>query len=212
MIDLVARIDFDLVVLRNDRPRSATSFTIDVLDADGRANQFGRVVHITPEAGSGTTMTRVVDSGSGYLSQNQYELLVNSAYIGAHKIDVAFLGFTGEATITGDADVTVYNDGRLHITGLAPNNIIIAGDGDDVLNGGAGDDVILGGKGNDLVQASSGDDVIDGGAGVDRVTYHLPLTYSWKEGRDPDAYFSTKGYLAANPDVAAAGIDPLIHD
>src|SRR5260221_162885 len=35
--------------------------------------------------------------------------------------------------------------------------------------------------------------------------------YGWHEGRDPDAYFSTKGYLNANPDVKAAGIDPLTH-
>ena len=35
--------------------------------------------------------------------------------------------------------------------------------------------------------------------------------YGWHEGRDPNPYFSTKGYLAANPDVAAAGVDPLGH-
>jgi len=27
----------------------------------------------------------------------------------------------------------------------------------------------------------------------------------WKEGRDPNAYFDVKGYLATNADVAAAG-------
>lgn len=32
-----------------------------------------------------------------------------------------------------------------------------------------------------------------------------------KEGRDPDAFFSTKGYLSANPDVTRVGIDPLEH-
>jgi serralysin len=31
----------------------------------------------------------------------------------------------------------------------------------------------------------------------------------WKEGRDPDAFFSTRFYLAANPDVKASGINPL---
>jgi hypothetical protein len=35
--------------------------------------------------------------------------------------------------------------------------------------------------------------------------------YGWKEGRDPDAYFSIRGYLAANPDVARAGVNPLAH-
>nr|WP_301301838.1 amidase family protein [Methylorubrum extorquens] len=36
-------------------------------------------------------------------------------------------------------------------------------------------------------------------------------TYGWQEGRNPNAVFDTKGYLAANSDVAAAGIDPLAH-
>lgn len=33
----------------------------------------------------------------------------------------------------------------------------------------------------------------------------------WREGRDPNAFFSTSGYLASNPDIAAAGINPLAH-
>ena len=38
--------------------------------------------------------------------------------------------------------------------------------------------------------------------------YHYETT-GWKEGRDPDAFFSTSGYLGANKDVAAAGVNPL---
>jgi autotransporter-associated beta strand protein len=33
----------------------------------------------------------------------------------------------------------------------------------------------------------------------------------WKEGRDPNAFFDTKGYLAHYTDVAAAGVNPLTH-
>jgi hypothetical protein len=36
-------------------------------------------------------------------------------------------------------------------------------------------------------------------------------TVGWKEGRNPNAYFDTKGYLAHYADVAAAGINPLDH-
>jgi 2',3'-cyclic-nucleotide 2'-phosphodiesterase (5'-nucleotidase family) len=36
-------------------------------------------------------------------------------------------------------------------------------------------------------------------------------TYGWKEGRDPNAVFDTKGYLAAYGDVAKAGVNPLSH-
>ena len=33
----------------------------------------------------------------------------------------------------------------------------------------------------------------------------------WREGRDPNAFFSTSLYREFNPDVAAAGVDPLKH-
>ena len=46
-------------------------------------------------------------------------------------------------------------------------------------------------------------------AGVDLLQHYL--TYGWKEGRDPNAFFSTKYYLAQNPDVAAARVNPLEH-
>ena len=46
-------------------------------------------------------------------------------------------------------------------------------------------------------------------AGID--LYQHYLTFGWKEGRDPDAFFSTLGYLNDNPDVKAAGLNPLLH-
>ncbi|KQP63282.1 hypothetical protein ASF41_22350 [Methylobacterium sp. Leaf111] len=36
-------------------------------------------------------------------------------------------------------------------------------------------------------------------------------TNGWHEGRNPNAVFDTKGYLAAYMDIAAANIDPLAH-
>lgn len=35
--------------------------------------------------------------------------------------------------------------------------------------------------------------------------------HGWREGRDPNAIFSTSGYLSANGDVADAGMNPLQH-
>ena len=35
--------------------------------------------------------------------------------------------------------------------------------------------------------------------------------FGWKEHRDPSAAFSTRHYLEANPDIAAAGINPFWH-
>jgi phosphodiesterase/alkaline phosphatase D-like protein len=45
--------------------------------------------------------------------------------------------------------------------------------------------------------------------GVDPEVHYA--TTGWKEGFDPNAFFSTRGYLAANPDVAAGGTNPLMH-
>ncbi len=37
------------------------------------------------------------------------------------------------------------------------------------------------------------------------------LATGWRSGHDPSAAFAVRDYLASNPDVAAAGINPLIH-
>jgi hypothetical protein len=37
------------------------------------------------------------------------------------------------------------------------------------------------------------------------------LTRGWLDGYDPCTAFSTRAYLYANPDVAAAGVNPLLH-
>jgi hypothetical protein len=37
------------------------------------------------------------------------------------------------------------------------------------------------------------------------------LVYGWREGRDPNAAFSIRGYLAEHPEVAALGVNPFVH-
>ncbi|MBQ7705039.1 MAG: radical SAM protein [Selenomonadaceae bacterium] len=37
------------------------------------------------------------------------------------------------------------------------------------------------------------------------------LNIGWREGKNPSAFFSTSDYLKKNPDVAAAGMNPLLH-
>ncbi len=45
--------------------------------------------------------------------------------------------------------------------------------------------------------------------GIDSATHYDAS--GWREGRNPDSFFSTTGYLAANSDVAKANINPLAH-
>jgi hypothetical protein len=60
---------------------------------------------------------------------------------------------------------------------------------------------------DDLYYYSHNRDVWNAHADAD-THYH---TTGWREGRDPNAFFSTSFYLALNPDVRAAGVDPLLH-
>ncbi|MGY3576867.1 hypothetical protein [Bradyrhizobium sp. USDA 4504] len=46
-------------------------------------------------------------------------------------------------------------------------------------------------------------------AAVDPTAHYA--SSGWREGRDPNPDFTTKGYLGANHDVSAAGINPLAH-
>ena len=49
------------------------------------------------------------------------------------------------------------------------------------------------------------------GNGLDTSDRDGGANYGFREGRDPSALFDTSAYLAANADIAAAGIDPLAH-
>ena len=44
-------------------------------------------------------------------------------------------------------------------------------------------------------------------AGLEAETHYAE--FGWREGRDPNDFFTTSGYLAANPDARAAGVNPL---
>jgi hypothetical protein len=65
------------------------SFTVEVLGPNGEHNQFGRVIQVFPP-GTTQTYTRVVDGGSGYLTQNQYPILVGTSFHGTHTVQVYF--------------------------------------------------------------------------------------------------------------------------
>jgi len=71
----------------------AGAFTVEVLGPTGEHNQFGRVIQVFPP-GTSRIYTRVVDGGSGYLTQNQYPVLVGTPYAGAHTVKVYFAPLT----------------------------------------------------------------------------------------------------------------------
>ncbi len=52
----------------------------------------------------------------------------------------------------------------------AGNDVVDGGEGDDQIQGGAGNDVLSGGEGDDTLDGGAGADVVDGGAGNDTIT------------------------------------------
>lgn len=84
-----------------------------VVDGTGARNQQGRVVQVRPIAGPAKTMVRVVDSGSGLMAQNGYDLLVAAPWAGDYEVSVRFAtGWVRTTARAGDA-LTIYASGAV---------------------------------------------------------------------------------------------------
>jgi len=64
-----------------------------VLGSNGEHNQYGRVIQVFPP-GTQRIFTRVVDGGSGYVSESQYPILVGTPFAGAHTVKVYYAPLT----------------------------------------------------------------------------------------------------------------------
>lgn len=78
-----------LLQFTNNTKLTNTAFSIELLGPNGEQNQQGRVVRMSPQSRPDVVFTRVVDGGSGYLSQNQYPLLIGSPYSEQHIVKVS---------------------------------------------------------------------------------------------------------------------------
>lgn len=112
LIDIVARWGTTYRLLQGVNELS-TRIRIRVLGAGGERNQQGRIVRVTPQGTPNRIMTRVIDSGSGLHSQNQYDLIIGTPWPGAYDISVEFAGGTVTATAESGDDLTIFVDGRV---------------------------------------------------------------------------------------------------
>ncbi len=108
LLDLVVGLSRQTHVFRNLTPQTRLPIRVRVLGQDGALNQQGRVVHLRPEADSGFVVTRVVDSGSGYMSQRDYDLHLASPFDGPHRLEVRYA--------TGIVEAQVFPGQRLVVT------------------------------------------------------------------------------------------------
>jgi hypothetical protein len=88
------------------------ALVIQIVDAAGSRNQFGRVARIRPGSSPRVTMTRIVDGGSGILAQTPYTLTVPTPWPGPHQVDVRFAGGTVSFSMQPGERIRVYADGR----------------------------------------------------------------------------------------------------
>jgi len=102
-IDVAFCSFFGALVATNTTAVTNGHFVVNLLGPNGERNQQGRVVKVSPLSDSKVIYTRVVDSGSGYLSQNQYPLLIGSRYYENHVVSVLLPSkfvSTGKTTIS----------------------------------------------------------------------------------------------------------------
>jgi hypothetical protein len=85
-------LPINLLYFANTATSPNPSIIVEVLGPNGEHNQQGRVVRVTPQSSPTTIFTRVVDSGSGFLTQNQYPIIFGTPYAGTHNVSVRFAG------------------------------------------------------------------------------------------------------------------------
>ena len=112
-LDIGRRVNGSLEYLRNTTSHSGLSrLTLDLVDANGVHNQYGRVVRVRPRAAPAVTYTRVVDGGSGFLSVNQYPLLIGTPYTGDFDVTVRFAGGVRTFVVRSGERTRLFADGR----------------------------------------------------------------------------------------------------
>ena len=121
--DSPAAADFDLsgtmdLALRSNsltpfinQASSSDTILVSVVGANNEHNQAGRVVRVSPVLKPGVIMTQIVDGGSGYLANNQYDLTFATPYPGAYAITVRFAAGSYTATVRSGDHVTMRANG-----------------------------------------------------------------------------------------------------
>ncbi len=116
VIDVLARWGTTYRSMRAARPL-ATVIRLRVVGTGGERNQQGRIVRLVPQSMPSRRITRVIESGSGLQSQNQYDLLIGAPWPGTYDVTVRFASGTVAGTTTPGSSLTIYADGRV-VSGL----------------------------------------------------------------------------------------------
>ena len=114
-VDILKRVQWDGIAYyqnRTDIPANSF-FYVEIVGPNGEKNQQGRVIKIYPQNHPGTIMTRVVESGSGYMAQGQYDILVGTPYPEPHRVEVYFASGIREFMINPGERKRVFPNGDM---------------------------------------------------------------------------------------------------
>lgn len=116
--------DGNLHYLKN-KASDSSSIKVSMFGAHGERNQQGRIVSATSSKKPGFIMTRIVDGGSGYLSNNEYQLTFPTPTADIYFIRAQYdKGIIG-GWVKAGSDVKIYRDGRFIVTpGIASKNCL----------------------------------------------------------------------------------------
>ena len=113
-MDLALRTDAFLMAFANQATSSDAIF-VSIVGSHGEHNQAGRVVHVSPVLRPNVIMTQVVDGGSGYLANTQYDLTFATPYSGAYAISTRFANGAYALIAHSGDHVTLRADGTYTI-------------------------------------------------------------------------------------------------
>jgi Ca2+-binding RTX toxin-like protein len=160
--DLVGGTSAGGVQMFNNNSLAGESIHLSLVGVNGELNQHGRSLRLTSGSQPDLILARSIESGSGYLSQSQYETIIGLPAPGVYYAEVALASGPFHFTLSAGQSIQVFADGRVAIEGSASTDIIGGGSGPDLLSSGDGTDSFIG---------SSGNDIIDGGPGVDSLSF-----------------------------------------
>ena len=156
----------------------STSGTLTVSDVDSPASfvaqaatagSYGTFAIDTAGAWTYTASSAHNEFAAGTTYTDTFSVASADGTLSSVKINI--LGTNDTVELTPNANsYTASNLGEF-INGLAGNDKITGGLGNDHINGNAGDDTLVGGTGNDSLNGQSGHDTLTGGIGADTFVF-----------------------------------------
>jgi hypothetical protein len=121
-VDMISRYGPGMLFL--NRARSFNFIIVRLVGPNGEYNQHGRVLRVRSTAHPERTMARFVDSGSGYLANNQYDILIGLPYLGSYEVEAVFRGgITRKATVSAGYRLVMSENGVVSIQPVLPRGL-----------------------------------------------------------------------------------------